>query len=124
MEEHVMKKILVVDDSPTARMHLTNLLDSKGYHISTASDGEEALQKAAQERPDLILLDVVMPGANGFQVCRQLKADAATKDIKVILVTSKNQKSDRFWGLKQGADAYITKPFEDAELLQSVASYL
>lgn len=119
-----MPKILVVDDSPTALMHLTNLLGSKGYHISTASDGEQALQKAAEEHPDLILLDVVMPGANGFQVCRQLKTDTTTKDIKIILVTSKSQKSDRFWGLKQGADAYITKPFEDTELLQNIASCL
>jgi len=119
-----MKKVLVVDDSPTALMHLTNLLNGKGYNVSTAHDGAEALQKASQERPDLILLDVVMPGANGFQVCRQLKNDDTTKDIKVILVTSKDQKSDRFWGLKQGADAYITKPYEDADLLQNVANYL
>jgi DNA-binding response OmpR family regulator len=119
-----MPKILVVDDSPTVLMHITDTLDGKGYDIITASDGEGALNKAVKEQPDLILLDVVLPGKNGFQVCRQLKTDAATKNIKIILVTSKNQKSDRFWGLKQGAEAYITKPFEDTELLDSVARFL
>ena len=119
-----MKKILVVDDSPTMRKLMTDALEGKGYQLITATDGEDALQKAAQELPDLVLLDVVMPGKNGFQVCRQLKTDAATKHIKVIMVTSKDQKSDRFWGLKQGADAYVTKPFEPAELLQNVATCL
>jgi twitching motility two-component system response regulator PilH len=119
-----MKKIMVVDDSPTMRKMMSDTLDGKGYQIITATDGEEALQKAAKELPDLVLLDVVMPGKNGFQVCRQLKTDAATKHIKVIMVTSKDQKSDRFWGLKQGADAYLTKPFEPAELLQNVAACL
>ena len=119
-----MHKILVVDDSPTIRKAVTNLLDGRGYQIMTASDGEEALHKVTQEHPHLILLDVVLPGANGFQVCRQLKTNEATKDIKIILVTSKGQKTDRFWGLKQGADAYITKPFEHAELLRQVEASL
>jgi twitching motility two-component system response regulator PilH len=119
-----MKKILVVDDSPTMRKMMTDTLEGKGYQLILATDGEEALQKAAQEQPDLVLLDVVMPGKNGFQVCRQLKTDAITKHIKVIMVTSKDQKSDKFWGLKQGADAYVIKPFEPAELLQHVAACL
>lgn len=119
-----MAKILVVDDSPTSRQIITNMLDGTGHHIVTACDGEEALQKATAEHPALILLDVVMPGQNGFQVCRQLKTDPVTQDIKIILVSSKSQKTDRFWGLKQGADEYITKPFEEAELLQSVAQCL
>ena len=118
------KKILVVDDSPTTRDLIAGTLQSKGYQTVTAENGEEALQKAEAEHPDLILLDVVMPGQNGFQVCRQLKTEDSTKDIKVILVTSKNQKSDRFWGLKQGADDYITKPFEQAQLLECVAACL
>lgn len=117
-----MKKILVVDDSPTMRQLMLDALHGKGYQLFTANDGEEALQKAAKELPDLVLLDVVMPGKNGFQVCRQLKTDQATRHIKVIMVTSKNQKSDHFWGLKQGADAYLTKPFEAADLVQNVAS--
>ncbi len=118
------KKILIVDDSPTAIELITEALQSKGLKILTASNGEEAIHKAQSESPDLILLDVVMPGQNGFQVCRQLKTGDSTKDIKVILVTSKNQKSDRFWGLKQGADDYLVKPFEKAELIKCVDSYL
>jgi twitching motility two-component system response regulator PilH len=116
------KKILVVDDSPTARDLIVSTLQSQGYNTMMAENGEEALRKAASEHPDLILLDVVMPGQNGFQVCRQLKTADATKDIKVILVTSKDQKSDRFWGLKQGADDYLIKPFEQNKLLECVAA--
>ena len=119
-----MKKILIVDDSPTVRHHIIDVLEDKGYKIIIAENGEEALIKANSELPDLILLDVVMPGQNGFQICRQLKTENSTKNIKIILVTSKNQKSDKFWGLKQGADAYLTKPFEKENLLQSVAAYL
>ena len=119
-----MSKILVVDDSPTARAFMVDTLSGKGHHILTAVDGEEALKKASTECPDLILLDVVMPGKNGFHVCRQLKAEAATKRIKIILVTSKNQQSDRVWGLKQGADAYLAKPFNAAELLGTIAQCL
>jgi len=119
-----MKKVMVVDDSPTMRQLIAEALNGKGYHIITADDGEEALQKASKELPDLVVLDVVMPGKNGFQVCRQLKTDTATKHIKVILLTSKNQKSDQFWGLKQGADVYMTKPFEGPELLKNVAACL
>jgi len=119
-----MSKILVVDDSPTARAFMVDTLAGKGHQILTAVDGEEALQKASTECPDLILLDVVMPGKNGFHVCRQLKAEATTQGIKIILVTSKNQQSDRVWGLKQGADAYLAKPFDTAELLVTIAKCL
>jgi DNA-binding response OmpR family regulator len=118
------KTILVVDDSPTARELITNILQSRGFKTMTASNGKEALHKAQSESPDLILLDVVMPGQNGFQVCRQLKTEDSTKDIKVILVTSKNQKSDRFWGLKQGADDYLVKPFEKSDLIKCVDSHI
>ena len=82
------------------------------------------MQKATTEHPDLMVLDVVMPHKNGYQVCRQLKTNATTKDIKIILLTSKDQQADRFWGMKQGADAYITKPFEEAELLATVTKLL
>ena len=116
--------ILVVDDSPTDRRLMCAPLEGNGYVVLTAADGEEALQKVSRDRPDLIVLDVVMPRKNGFQVCRQLKTAAATKGIKVLLVTSKNQDSDRFWGLKQGADDYLTKPFEDEALLANVAKLL
>jgi len=119
-----MSKILVVDDSPTALKLVTQTLAPTGHHIITAGDGEEAVQKATAEHPDLMVLDVVMPHKNGYQVCRQLKTNATTKDIKIILLTSKDQQADRFWGMKQGADAYITKPFEEAELLATVAKLL
>jgi twitching motility two-component system response regulator PilH len=118
------KTILVVDDSPTQMKLMTTALQGKGYKIITAVDGEEALEKANKEQPDLMLLDVILPKKNGFQVCRQLKTAPDTKAIKVILVTTKSQDTDRFWGLKQGADEYITKPFEDAELQQMVAKLL
>lgn len=119
-----MPKILVVDDSPTTLKAITDLLDAQGYKVITASDGEEALNKATAEQPELVLLDVVLPGANGYQVCRQLKTEESTKGIKVILVTSKDQKTDQFWGMKQGADAYVTKPFESDELLKKVQASL
>ena len=118
------KTILVVDDSPTEMRLVTTPLQGKGYRIITAVDGEDALEKASQEHPDLMLLDIILPKKNGFQVCRQLKTTPETQDIKIIMISSKNQDSDRFWGLKQGADEYMTKPFEDDELLANVAKFL
>jgi twitching motility two-component system response regulator PilH len=123
MEERAMmhKTILVVDDSPTQLKLMTDPLAGKGFNVVTAVDGEEALEKAASLHPDLILLDVILPKKNGFQVCRQLRTSPGTKDIKIILVTSKTQSTDKFWGLKQGADEYITKPFENTELMAAVS---
>ena len=116
--------ILVVDDSPTDLRVITAPLLEKGYRIITAVDGEEALEKAVQEQPRLIVLDVILPKKNGFQVCRQLKTSPQTQDIRILMLTSKSQDSDRFWGLKQGADEYLTKPFEDDELLANVAKLM
>lgn len=116
--------ILVVDDSPTQIKLATNCLQTQGYRLITAADGEEALRKASSEKPDLIVLDVILPGQNGFQICRTLKTSADTQDIPVVMLTSKNQESDRFWGMKQGADDYLTKPFVDTELLAAVAKHL
>lgn len=118
------KKILVVDDSPTDMKRLTLLLKSKGYVISTATDGEKALDAMLKDKPDLVLLDVILPKKNGFQVCREIKTDPETKKIKIILVTSKSQATDRFWGLKQGADGYLTKPFEDKELVDLLQEHV
>jgi len=114
------ERILVVDDSPTDLRLVTTALRGGGYVVSAAHDGEEALEKAVRERPDLIVLDVILPKKNGFQVCRQLKTSPDTCAIKILLLTSKNQQSDRFWGLKQGADSYMTKPFANEELLASI----
>lgn len=118
------EKILVVDDSPTEMNLITTPLQKKGYQIITATDGDEAVAKATSEQPALILLDIVMPKKDGFMVCRELKKAAATQNIKVILVSSKAQETDRYWGLKQGADDYITKPFDEDFLLNSIAKIL
>jgi len=117
-------KIMVVEDSPTYLRKIANFLENLGYEIITAVDGEEALGKAVQENPGLIVLDVILPKKNGFQVCRQLKTSPATQDIKILMITSKSQDSDRFWGLKQGADEYMTKPFDDNELETTVTNLL
>ncbi|QEL15413.1 response regulator transcription factor [Limnoglobus roseus] len=116
--------ILVVDDSPTEQRLVAAALSLQGYRVITAADGEEAIEKAAKELPRLIVLDVVMPKKNGFQVCRQLKTTAATQNIKVLLLTSKSQDSDKFWGMKQGADAYMTKPFTDGDLVANITKLI
>jgi len=116
--------ILVVEDSPTYLRQITQLLQKNGYSTISAMDGEEALKKAVREHPDLIVLDIILPKKNGFQVCRQLKTSPDTQDIKIIMLTSKSQDSDRFWGLKQGADEYLTKPIDDDNLVTSVTELL
>jgi twitching motility two-component system response regulator PilH len=116
------KKILVVDDSPTDQQFLRELLSAKGYQVVTASGAEEGISKAKTLRPDLILMDVVMPGVNGFQATRELSQDAATRDIPIIICTTKQQETDRFWGLKQGARDYVTKPVDGAELFNKIAA--
>jgi len=115
-------KVLIADDSPTQLSVMTQPF-LNNYDVITAKDGQEALEKASSERPALAVLDVIMPKYNGFQVCRKIKKDASLKAIKIILLTSKSQESDKYWGMKQGADAYMTKPFDTQELL-SVAGKL
>ena len=116
--------ILVVDDSPTELQLISAPLKAKGYSIITAVDGDEAIEKARSLHPPVMLLDVIMPKKNGFQVCRLLKSSPDTQDIKIILISSKNQESDKFWGMKQGADAYIIKPFDEKTLLATVAKFM
>lgn len=116
--------VLVVDDSPTGRHAACRLLERSGYQVSIAVDGEEALEKIASAPPPVVVLDIVLPKMNGYQVLRHLKSSDSTRGIKVILVSSKSQESDRFWGLKQGADDYIAKPYLDATLLAAVARQL
>jgi len=116
--------ILVADDSPTELRLVLSALGKKGYTIVTATDGDDALEQARKHQPRLAILDIIMPGKNGFQVTRQLKTDAETSSMKVLLPSSKNQDSDKFWGMKQGADAYMTKPFTEAELQSAVAKLI
>ena len=118
------EKILIVEDSPTAMLQITTILQKKGYDLIHAVDGEEAIQKAAEGLPKLIVLDIILPKKNGFQVCRQLKSAPGTQGIKILMLTSKIQESDRFWGIKQGADDYMTKPFEAEDLLKKVDELL
>ncbi len=112
-----IKTVLVVDDSPTERYFLTDLLRKNGYDVVSAETGEEGVAKAKQEKPDLILMDVVMPGLNGFQATRMLSRDPTTQAIPVIMCTTKNQETDRVWGLRQGAIDYLVKPIVAAELV-------
>lgn len=118
------KAILIVDDNQPEVEKLQLLLKSKGFTVFTALDGEEAITKALQFHPQLILLDIILPKKNGFQVCRQLKTSPDTKDIKIIIITQKNQESDRFWGLRQGADEYLTKPLKDESLLAYIEKHI
>jgi twitching motility two-component system response regulator PilH len=117
-----IKNILIVDDSATDRQYLSDLLAKNGYKVSTAESADEALAKAKQLRPDLVLMDVVMPGQNGFQATRTLSKDEATKQIPVIICTSKGQDTDRAWGIKQGARDYIVKPVSGPELLAKISA--
>ncbi|WP_222948324.1 response regulator [Thauera sedimentorum] len=112
-----IKKILVVDDSPTERLALTELLVKHGYQVVTAENGEDAIAKSKSEMPDLILMDVVMPGMNGYQATRTISRDEATRAIPIIMCTSKGLETDRIWGMRQGAYDYLVKPVDQAELL-------
>jgi len=110
------KKILVCDDEPYILMALTDAVEMEGYECVTAINGREALQKARETLPDLIMLDIMMPFMDGFEVCRELKADASTRDIPVIMLTAKSQQIDIQKGKDAGADDYITKPFRPSTL--------
>ena len=115
-----IKKILVVDDSPTERLALSEVLVKNGYQVVTAESGDEAVIKSKTERPDLILMDVVMPGTNGYQATRTIVRDDATRDIPIIMCTSKGQDTDKIWGMRQGALAYLVKPVDHDELLARI----
>jgi twitching motility two-component system response regulator PilH len=117
-----IQKVLVVDDSPTERYFLTDILIKNGYSVSTAENGEEALLKIKADKPHLILMDVVMPGQNGFQVTRSIARDPATENVPIIICTSKGQETDRIWGLRQGARDYIVKPVDPQELLAKISA--
>ena len=115
-----ISRILVVDDSPTERFFLSELLVKHGYLVSMAESGEDAVAQAKNTHPDLILMDVIMPGMNGFQATRMIGKDDATKDIPVIMCTSKGQETDKVWGMRQGARAYLVKPVNPDELIKQI----
>lgn len=117
-----IKNILVVDDSPTDRKQLTDMLAKHGYKVTTAESAEEALAKVKQVNPDLVLMDVVMPGQNGYQATRALTRDEATKHIPVIICTTKAQETDKLWGMRQGARDYVVKPVNQADLLAKISA--
>jgi DNA-binding response OmpR family regulator len=119
----VLKKVLIVDDSPAQVKLMQGLLDPEGYQSFGLNDPLRVEETIASLHPSVILLDVVMPGRNGFQVCRELKGSAEFQSIPVILVTSKDTASDKYWGEQQGADAYVTKPFTREELLRAVRRF-
>ena len=115
-----IKKILIVDDSPTERHVLNDLLTKSGYEVVASDNGEDAILKAKLLKPDLILMDVVMPGLNGFQATRAISRDPETRTIPVILCTSKSQETDKIWGMRQGARDYVIKPLNREELLAKI----
>ena len=117
-----IKKILVVDDSPTQRHAISEILKTKGYEVCFAEDGDSGVLMAKTQMPDLIVMDVVMPGLNGFQACRAITKDPLTEKIPVILCTTKGQETDKVWGMRQGARDYVIKPVNGAELLSKIAA--
>lgn len=119
-----MAKVLIVDDSPTETYKLTSILEKNGHSVITAETGESGVTTAKQELPDLVLMDIVMPGLNGFQATRQLSKASETSHIPVIIVTTKDQETDRVWGLRQGAKAYLTKPIEEKVLMDVMSEVL
>ncbi|RTL33897.1 MAG: response regulator [Burkholderiales bacterium] len=118
-----IQKILLVDDSKTELHVLSELLTKKGYQVRTAENGEEAMRRLQEEKPDLILMDVVMPGQNGFQLTRAITRDPVFASVPVIICTSKNQETDRVWGMRQGARDYVVKPVNPDELLTKIKAF-
>jgi twitching motility two-component system response regulator PilH len=119
-----MARILIVDDSPTQTLSLSKILKKHGHEILTAKDGIEGVEVAKAELPDLVLMDVVMPKINGFQATRQITKNPSTSHIPVILVTTKDQETDRIWGERQGAKGYITKPVSEETLVEAMGKFL
>jgi twitching motility two-component system response regulator PilH len=119
-----MARILIVDDSPSQLIGMRRTVEKLGHQVVTAEDGAAGVETAKRELPDLILMDVVMPNLNGFQATRTIAKDPKTSHIPIILVTTKDQDTDRVWGLRQGAKAYVTKPIDEAELTRTINEYL
>ena len=118
-----IQKILVVDDSKTELHNLSDILGKRGYTVRTAENGEEAMRRLEEDKPQLILMDVVMPGQNGFQLTRAITRDPRFSDVPVIMCTSKNQETDKVWGMRQGARDYIVKPVSADELIAKIKAF-
>lgn len=119
-----MTKVLVVEDSQPQREMISTLLQENGLKVTSASDGVEALEQIQQDCPDIIVLDIVMPRMNGYELCRRLKDNPKTKELPVVMCSTKGEEFDRYWGLRQGANAYIAKPFQKQELVATVKKLL
>lgn len=119
-----MAHILVVDDSPTERHFISKLLEQTGHKVSTADSGEEGVEAAKDIHPDLILMDIVMPGMNGFQATRQITTSPETAEIPVVMVSTKSQQTDKVWATRQGAKGYLVKPVNSEMLINSIKSFL
>ena len=119
-----MARILIVDDSPSQLMGMKRIVEKLGHEAVTAEDGAAGVEAAKANLPDLILMDVVMPNLNGFQATRAISKEATTANIPVVLVTTKDQETDKVWGMRQGAKAYITKPFTENQLVEVINSLL
>jgi len=119
-----MARIYIVDDSPTEIHVLKTMLEKNGHEVESADNAEAGIKLVTEKKPDLVLMDVVMPGMNGFQATRALTKAPETQDIPIIIVTTKDQETDRMWGLRQGAKDYITKPVDEAQLLEKIAAIL
>ncbi len=119
-----MARVLIVDDSPTETFTLKSMLEAKGFEVLTAENGADGVALAREELPDVVLMDIVMPGLNGFQATRQLTKDEKTAHIPVIIVTTKDQETDKVWGQRQGAKGYLVKPVTEDELAQTIQSVI
>ncbi len=119
-----MGTVLVVEDSIPQREMITDLLRGMGLSVTVAGDGLEAIEQIHNRRPDMVVLDIVMPHTNGYELCRRIKADPLTQNLPVVMCSSKSEEFDRYWGMKQGADAYIAKPFQPTELMGTVKQLL
>lgn len=119
-----MAKVLIVEDSLTQRELIAQLLKDNGLEISTATDGMEAMAEIQDNPPDVVILDIILPKMNGYELCRKIKADGKTQNIAVVMCSAKKEEFDRYWGMKQGADAYISKPFRPQELVGTIKQLL
>ena len=119
-----MIKVLIVEDSLTQRQIISELLKDSGLTVTVACDGMEALEHIQKHSPDIVVMDIVMPRMNGYELCRRIKSDPKTQNVPVVMCSSKSEEFDRYWGMKQGADAYISKPFQAKELIGTIKQLL